>query len=407
MSEFLIHRLGHHGDGVADGPIYAPQTLPGELVTGQVNDARLRDVRIVRPSADRVAAPCSHFKSCGGCQLQHASDAFLESWKSVIISEALAAQGVQTTMRPIAVSPVRSRRRATFSARRTKKGATAGFHAKASDVIVEIASCHLLVPSLLDALPLARALAVAASSRKGALGVSVTQSIAGLDVHVDGGKPIEGQLRVTLAAVAEQFDVARLVCGDEVIVTRRSPVQEFEGIQVVPPPRAFLQATKDAERVLQADVAEILAGSMRVIDLFAGCGTFALPLSRTSTVHAVEGSDAMMRALDQGWRMADRLKAVTTETRDLFRQPVIAEDLARFDAAVIDPPRAGAEAQCEELAAARIPAIAYVSCNPITFARDARKLVRAGYELQWVRPVDQFRWSPHTELTAAFRITST
>jgi 23S rRNA (uracil1939-C5)-methyltransferase len=404
MTEYSIKRLGHHGDGIADGPVFAPLTLPGETVTGTLEGNRLSDIRIVKPSADRVAPPCRHFKACGGCQVQHASDDFVARWKTGILRTALEAQGITADFRPIAVSPPRSRRRATFAARRTKKGAMAGFHAKGSDIIVEIPGCQLLHPDLVAAVPVAEALAVTGASRKGGLDVAITMSGAGLDVSVSGGKPLDGPLRIELAHLASVHDLARLVWDDEIVVIRRNPEQSLGGIAVVPPPGAFLQATKAGEETLQADVLEIVDGAARVADLFAGCGTFALPIARRSAVHAVEGDAAMTGALDQGWRRAERLKAVTTEVRDLFRQPLVAEELGRFDAIVLDPPRAGAEAQAAQIAAAGVPIVAYVSCSPVTFARDARRLVDSGYVIDWVRAVDQFRWSSHVELVAAFRI---
>ena len=402
MNHFKVTRLGHHGDGIADGPLFAPLTLPGEIVSGQPVGKKLEDIRIVEPSADRVSPPCRHFKSCGGCQLQHASDRFLENWKQEVVKTALASNGLEADFLPIAVSPPRSRRRATFAARRTKKGAMAGFHARASDTLVDIPDCQLLHPDLMAGLPVAKALAQIGASRKHSISVATTLSESGLDICVTEGKPLDGPLRVQLATLAEQYNLARLTWEDEVIATRLPPEQVFGDIRVVPPPGAFLQATKDGEEALRQDVQDIVGASDKVLDLFAGCGTFALPLAHSAAVHAVEGDQAMMAALDSGWRMAQGLKAVTHETRDLFRRPLLPDELAKFDAAVIDPPRAGASAQIAELAKSDIPVIAYVSCNPVTFAKDARHLIDHGYRLKAVRVVDQFRWSSHVELVAHF-----
>lgn len=402
MDQFKITRLGHHGDGIADGPLFAPLTLPGEVVTGQPVGKKLEEIRIIEPSSDRVSPPCRHFKSCGGCQLQHASDRFLQNWKQEVVKTALASNGLETHFLPIAVSPPQSRRRATFAARRTKKGAMAGFHARASDTLVEIPDCQLLHPDLMAALPVAKALAQIGASRKHSISVATTLSASGLDICVTDDKPLDGPLRVELAALAEQHALARLTWEDEVIATRLPPEQEFGDIHVVPPPGAFLQATKQGEEALRQDVQDIVGASAKVIDLFAGCGTFALPLARNAAVHAVEGDQAMMAALDSGWRMAQGLKAVTHETRDLFRRPLMPDELAKFDAAVIDPPRAGASAQIAELAKSDISKIAYVSCNPVTFAKDAKHLVDHGYQLKALRVVDQFRWSSHVELVAHF-----
>ncbi|MCE8513137.1 class I SAM-dependent RNA methyltransferase [Ruegeria pomeroyi] len=400
--EITITRLGHQGDGIAPGPIYVPRTLPGEVVSGTPEGDRLADMRVVTPSPHRVTPPCRHYRACGGCQLQHASDGFVAQWKQEVVHSALTAQGIEAEMRPVHTSPPRSRRRATIAVRRTKKGALAGFHGRASDVITEIPDCQLLDPALLAAIPVAEALAMLGGSRKGVMAVTLTLSDAGLDVAVRGGKPLDGPLEVALGQLAEARGLARLAWEGEVIAMRHPPTQRFGKAAVAPPPGAFLQATRDGEQALLAAVQETVAGARRVADLFAGCGTFALPLAETAEVHAVEGEAAMTAALDQGWRRAAGLKRVTTEARDLFRRPLLPDELAAFDAVVLDPPRAGAEAQVAELARAKPPVIAYVSCNPVTFARDAKTLVQAGYRLNWVQVVDQFRWSAHVELAASF-----
>ena len=399
-----IDRLGHQGDGIAAGPVYVPRTLPGEVVQGHVDGQTLRDMRIVTPSPDRVRAPCRHYTSCGGCDLQHASDAFVAAWKKDVVATALAAQGIETGFRPIHTSPPGSRRRATFAARRTKKGVTVGFHGRASDSIADTDTCLILHPDVLAARAVAGDLALAGASRKGALAVSVTRSRLGLDIAVTGGKPLDEALRQTLPGIARAHDLARLTWEGEVAALRRPPVQVFGRAEVVPPPGAFLQATPDGEAALLAAVRDAVGDAARIVDLFAGCGTFALPLAERAEVLAVEGDRAMTDALDRGWRGAQGLKRVRTEARDLFRRPLLPEELKRFDAAVIDPPRAGAEAQTATLAQAQVPVIAFVSCNPVTFARDAKTLISAGYRLDWVQVVDQFRWSPHIELAARFSL---
>jgi 23S rRNA (uracil1939-C5)-methyltransferase len=406
MTDRVIERLGHHGDGIAEGPVFAPRTLPGEVVSGTLDGQTLGDIRINQPSPDRVAPPCRHYKSCGGCQLQHASDSFVAAWKTDVVARALAANGVEAPLRPIFTCEPRSRRRATLSARRTKKGARAGFHARASDVIVEIPDCQLLHPDLMPALEVACDLARIGASRRGELSLTATLSRAGLDIAVAGGLPADGPLLIELAQAAQRHDLARLAWEGEVVATRRPPSQPFGAAAVVPPPGAFLQATASGEAALLAAVQEAAGDAARLVDLFSGCGTFSLPLAARAEVHAVEGDAAMIKALDQGWRHAQGLRKVTTEARDLFRRPLTPDELTRFGACVLDPPRAGAEAQVEELAQAGVARIAYVSCNPVTFARDARRLIQAGYALNWVQVVDQFRWSAHIELASCFTLTS-
>ncbi|GAB5434512.1 MAG: class I SAM-dependent RNA methyltransferase [Epibacterium sp.] len=369
----------------------------------------MTDIRIEDPSEHRVQAPCRHYKSCGGCQLQHVSDEFVAQWKVEIVRNALLSRKLETDFRPIQTSPTHSRRRATLTVKRTKKGAMAGFHGRASDVITVIPDCHLLAPELIAALPMAEDLALIGASRKAPLSVTITTSQAGLDVLVKNGKPLDGPLRIQMAQAVDRHSLARLTWDDELLAMEQSPTQAFGGANVCPPPGAFLQATPEGESALVAAVREGVGDARRIVDLFAGAGTFSLPLAQTAEVHAVEGEREMMQALELGWRKAQGLKKVTTETRDLFRNPLLVEDLRQFgkvyDAVVIDPPRAGAEAQIAQLAKAKLPLISYVSCNPVTFARDAEVLVAAGYKLNWVQVVDQFRWSSHTELAASFSLT--
>ncbi len=405
MSTVTIKRLGHQGDGIADGPegdIYVPFTLPGETVEGDIVGDHMDNVRVITPSPDRVKAPCSHFKSCGGCSLQHAADGFLAVWKTDIIKSALTAKGLKAPFRPIVTSPANARRRATLAGRRTKKGAMVGFHAKASDALVPVPSCTLLHPDILRAFPIFEELTRLGGSRKGTVSIAVTYSATGLDVAMGDVKTADGPLLVELGGLCEKHHLARLSWNGDVIATRTAPVQRFATTSVTPPPGAFLQATEAGQSALTEAVCSIIGDAKQVVDLFAGCGTFSLPLAGTAAVHAVESDDAYLAALDAGWRNSNGLREVTTEARDLFRRPLLVAELNKFDAVVIDPPRAGAKAQTEVLAQSKVARIAFVSCNYVTFARDAAVLVAAGFRIDWVQPVDQFRWSAHVELVAAF-----
>lgn len=398
-----IDRLGQHGDGIAqgpDGPLFIPATLPGEVVEGQPDGDRLTDLRILTPVADRVRPPCAHARACGGCRMQHASDALVARWKEGIVAGALAGQGLTAPIRPILTSPARSRRRATLAARRTKGGVLLGFHAAGSGTIIPVPQCQLLHPDLMAAFPALESLTRLGGSRSTELALTVTASLAGPDVSVTGGKPLDAALRLDLARAAESHGIARLTWDGETVALRAAPMQRMGAALVSPPPGGFLQATAQGESDLLAAVAEAVGPARRIADLFAGSGTFTLPLAARAEVHAVESDAQALAALDRGWRGAQGLKRVTTEARDLFRRPMEPDDLRGFDAVVIDPPRAGAEAQTDRLAAARVPVIAAVSCNPATFARDARRLVDAGYVIEWIQPVDQFRWSAHVELAA-------
>ena len=402
-----IERLGHRGDGIAQGPegqVFVPQMLPGEVVEGDLAGDQLLNARILTPSPNRIRPPCAHARTCGGCLMQHAADPFVADWKLGIVKGALAGQGLDAPLRPIETSPPRSRRRATLAARRTKGGALIGFHARASETLVAIPNCQLLHPAVLATFPALEALVVTGGSRSAELSLTVTHSLGGPDVAVTGGKPLDSELRMTLARVAETFNVARLTWDGEVIALRTLPVQRFGKALVAPPPGAFLQATAEGEAALLSAIRGAIGPARRVMDLFAGSGTFSLPLADSAEVHAVESDAAMLAALDRGWRQAQGLHRVTTETRDLFRRPLEPDEFKGFDAVVIDPPRAGAEAQTATLARSRVPVIAFVSCNPVTFARDARSLTEAGYVMDWLQVVDQFRWAAHVELVARFSL---
>lgn len=396
-----IQRLGHRGDGIAVGHILIAGALPGEVVEGDVHDGRMALPRIVTSSPDRVAPPCAHYGTCGGCALMHASDGFVARWKAEVVTTALAAQGVAASVAGVATSPPRSRRRAVFSGRRMKSGALVGFHARASDVVVDIRDCHVIRPAIQAALPLLRRITAAGASRSGELSLAVTETGSGLDVAVTGGKALDAALFSALSALAEEGDLARLT-WDGAAITRRPPVMRFGRAQVVLPPGGFVQATAEGEAALLAVVRKAVSGAARVVDLFSGAGTFTLPLAAHFEVHAVEGLPESLEALDLAWRRAG-LRKVTHEVRDLARRPLLPDELARFDAIVIDPPRAGAEAQAREIAASAAKVVAWVSCDPVNFARDARILAQSNLHISALYVVDQFRWSPHVELVAIFR----
>ena len=402
-----IDRLGHLGDGVAQGPdgaVFVPQMLPGEVVEGDLQDGKLLNPRIVTPSVNRVRPPCVHARSCGGCLMQHSADPFVADWKLGIVKGALDGQGLTTLFRPILTSPPMSRRRATLSARRTKGGVLLGFHARASDTLVAVPNCQLLHPDLIATFPALETLVKIGGSRSSEMSLTVTRSLAGPDVVVTGAKTVDAAVQLDLARLAETHGFARLTWNGEMVALRAQPMQRFGRALVAPPPGAFLQATAEGEIALLQAVALAVGSARKIADLFAGVGTFALPLAERAEVHAVESEAAMLAALDKGARAAEGLRRVTVETRDLYRRPLEADEFKGVEAVVIDPPRAGAEAQTRTLAAAKIPVIAAVSCNPVTFARDAKVLVNAGYSLDWVQVVDQFRWSAHVELAARFSL---
>lgn len=412
MSEasLTIDHVGAQGDGVVRtdvGPIYIPRTLPGETVRADIVEDRGALLEVLTPSKDRTDPHCPHFGTCGGCALQHQSEPSYLAWKRDQLVRALEGKGIEAPVAEIIPCAPGTRRRATFAAMRTRKTVRFGFFERATHTIVDVASCPILVPEIEEAIPALRELVGPGLTRKGKASVSVTATASGLDVSVTGGKAEPDlALRQTLADGAAKADIARLTWDEDILAERRPPVLDLAGIEVALPPGAFLQATKAGEETMVSLVVEALKGRGTIVDLFAGCGTFSLALANTHKVHAVEGAKAQCATLElavrrQGPRVG--LKPLAVERRDLARRPLRQDELNSYDAAVIDPPRAGAATQCEALATSSIPVIASVSCNPATFARDARTLIDGGYRLDSVTPLDQFLWSPHIELVGIFK----
>lgn len=402
MTRYTVERLGHQGDGIVAGPLYVSGVLPGEVITGEVEKDRIVGPSIVTPSDHRVKSPCSHAKSCGGCNLQHASDDFVAGFKRGVVQTALTTRGMTAEVCATETSPPASRRRAVFSARRTKKGALVGFHMKASDTVIAVPNCKVLSSVLLGIVPVLEDLTVLGGSRKGTLRFTVTETTGGVDILAEGGKPADGPFLAQLAQASAKPGIARLTWEDELIATQHTPAVNFGAAAVTPPPGAFFQATQEGEQTLVSAVLELIDGAGRVADLFSGCGTFTFPAAQSAEVHAFEGEKAMIASLEAGWRHAKGLRTVTATTRDLFRRPLLPDELNKFEAIIIDPPRAGAEAQIAEIAKSDVATIAMVSCNPVTFARDAEVLIAAGYEMRNLKVVDQFRWSSHVEVVAGF-----
>jgi 23S rRNA (uracil1939-C5)-methyltransferase len=409
--DVTVAALGHLGDGVAEtdlGQLFVPFTLAGERARVRtLGEGRAELLKILEPAPERVTAPCKHFGICGGCTLQHMEAKSYAEWKRLQVIAALSARGIDCDVEPLIPAMPHSRRRATLAATRTKKGVTIGYYMRASHTIMAARECPLIVPEIENALEKLAHLVEPGLSRKGRAALSVTSTEAGLDVAVTGGKEApDGPLRSELAKRAAAADLARLTWDGDILAERRIPMVTFSALRVAPPPGAFLQATQEGEAELVRLVLEGVGDAKRVADLFAGCGTFTAALAKRSTVLAVEGEAKSLAALDRALREqgpALALKPVELVTRDLFRRPIHQSELLKTDAVVFDPPRAGAAAQSEMLAQSNVPLIIGVSCNPATFARDARTLMDGGYKLTRVTPVDQFLWSPHIELVGIFR----
>jgi len=408
VERLVIDRLGHRGDGVAEtpaGPLYVPYVLPGESVEVEPipgHPDRRHVLRVEVESPERIAPICPHFGVCGGCALQHWDTARYRVWKRGLVVAALAQAGVEAPVADLVDAHGAGRRRAVFHTRRgTHDVLQVGFAAYRAHHVVAIDRCPVLAPELAGAIEAAWALAEALGPQRKPLDIQVTASEPGLDVDVRGSGPLPPDLMTRLAALAQTHRLARLTRHGELIVQRAQPIVQMGRARVALPPGAFLQATAAGEEVLARLVVGYLSDAAAVADLFAGVGPFALRLAERARVHAVDSDAAAIAALRQASAVPG-FKPVETEVRDLFRRPLLAAELARFDAVVFDPPRQGAQAQARALAESKVPVVVAVSCNPATFARDARLLVDGGYRLLAVTPVDQFRYSAHVEIVARF-----
>lgn len=402
---FSIERMGAQGDGIArgpQGPLFAPYTLPGEEVRGRPDKDRLMVTEILSASPERAEPLCPHFGRCGGCLLQHWQLAPYFAWKRALVAEALAREGLEAEVRPLVDAHGAGRRRVIFHARQYGPKTVVGFAERRSHAMVALDGCPVLAPGLADALAASRAVAEALAPLRKPLDLQVVATDTGLDMDVRGSGPLPPALLTDIAVIAERFRLARLTRHGELVLQRMAPRLAMGRAEVELPPAAFLQATAEGERVLSAAVLAATEGAKKVADLFAGAGTFALRLAEQARVYAAESHAGALAALLKAARATAGLRAVDGEARDLFRRPLVAPELAAFDAVVMDPPRQGAEAQAREMATSRLERLVYVSCNAATFARDARLIAAGGLHLRHVTPVDQFRYSPHVELVGVF-----
>ncbi|QKV18902.1 class I SAM-dependent RNA methyltransferase [Oricola thermophila] len=401
-----IDELGARGDGVAksgDGQVFVPYTLAGETVTVIADGRRAALLSVRTPSPDRVEPVCRHFETCGGCALQHMGPDAYRTWKAGLLDRALGARGLDTSViRQAHFCEPRTRRRAVFSAILTEKGVLLGFQQAASNTVVDIEECHVIAPEIDAARPALKAVLEPLLPAGRTVHATVNLTLSGLDVAVEGKIAPDDRQKRAAADIVRAEGLARLTVNGEIVLAPKRPLVAFDDVMVSPPPGAFLQAVPEMETVMADLVTGHMAKSKRVADLYAGCGTFALRLAKSSTVHAVEGDGPALAALDRGFRdNSDRkLKPVTVERRDLARRPMTAHELRVFDGVVFDPPRAGAEAQAREIAASTVRRVAAISCNPETLARDLAILIQAGFTLKSVTPVDQFIWTPHLEAVA-------
>lgn len=393
-SETVI-RLAAKGDGVTASGRHVAGAVPGDLVD---------EAGGITPGPHHQTPPCRHFATCGGCQLQHADDAALADFVTERVVNAARGQGLEPAeLLPVHLSPSHSRRRAGLHGLRTARGAVLGYREGGSHRVVDLAECPVLHPSLTALIGPLRKF-VAAHGPKAMVGIDLTLADQGVEASLSHF-PLEG-LGPTEAALdfAREHGLARLSVdqgyGPETMWEPEPVTVTLAGVPVSLPPGAFLQATHDAENRMAADAAAWLEGARMVADLFAGLGTFAFALKEGRKLLAVEAEQAAHLACkNAGARTGGSVLALH---RDLFRAPLQPAELNRFDAVLLDPPRAGARAQIAEIAASTLTRVVYVSCNPSSWARDAAVLAEAGFRLSKLRPVGQFRWSTHVELVSLF-----
>jgi 23S rRNA (uracil1939-C5)-methyltransferase len=405
MTKISVTALGSQGDGIAPrenlSPLFVPGAVPGDMIETDAAGALLH----IHPGPNRQTPPCAHFGTCGGCQMQHVSDAFYAHWLGERILSALTPLGIHPAeIAPPHVSPRYSRRRATLKLVHDAEGIRLGFNEAHKHVVVDLAQCLVLHPALWDILQRLKQEARALLQQGQAWSVQATLTEAGVDMTLHGLHQSLFKQMPKFTALAEALDVARLAIdgpvGLEIVSLRRTPAVHFGAVPVTLPPNSFLQATREGEQALLEAVSASVGKARKIADLFCGTGTFSLPLAQQASVFAVDAAKSAVEALARAAQAANL--PVKILHQDLFRRPLRAEELNSFDAVVMDPPRAGAKEQTAEIAKSKVKTVVAVSCNPNTFARDAELLVKSGFTLRKLYPVGQFLWSTHVELVAHF-----
>lgn len=399
----IVARLGAHGEGILEGSgadVSVPFALPGERVTTGAGSVRQRTGP---PSADRIAPVCPHFGTCGGCVAQHMSQALYARWKEAIVRESFTQRGLAAAaIGPLVPCPQASRRRAVLTAQRRMGQVAIGYHARRTHDLVSIQACPVLVPEITRAFGLLGHIVGALGVAEARLGVLASDT--GLDVAVEADLETPPPAAASeIGRLAGSGSLARVSLNGAPLVQRIRPELDMGGTRVAPPPGAFVQAVAVAETALRERILAAVPKSKRVADLFCGLGAFTYPLARSTRVLAVDSDKPALAAMQEALRHARGIKPVQALLRDLFRDPLSPKELEDVDAVLLDPPRAGAQAQAQALARSTVPAVVYVSCNPATLARDVRLLVDGGYLIESVTPVDQFLYADHVEAICVLR----
>jgi 23S rRNA (uracil1939-C5)-methyltransferase len=409
MERLTIDHVGQQGDGVVfDGSrnIYVPYTLGGEIVDTEASPGRPADrrdlVKIITASPERIEPFCEYFGVCGGCAIQHWQTDAYRNWKRQLVVDTLKQAGIACEVGALVDAHGTGRRRATFHARQGSGALRVGFTAAGRHEIAPIGHCPILDPAMDGAIAAANAVAELLKPVAKPLDIQISATENGLDVDVRGSGPLDTAMLSKLSRLAKEHRLARLTRHGELVLLQAPPSIRVGRAIVTLPAASFMQPTQAGEETLAALVAERCKGTKRIADLFCGFGPFSLRLAGKFRVSAFDSDATAVAALNDAIRTTQGLKPLTGEARDLFRRPLVPQELREFDGVVFDPPRQGAEAQSRQLAASRLTHVIAVSCNPATFARDARILLGGGFKLGEVTPVDQFRHTAHVELVARF-----
>lgn len=412
--EITIEGLGSEGDGVAkykDKSLFVPFTVPGDKIKAEIGEGGKHGLpgkllKVFEESPDRVAPKCQHFGACGGCSLQHISEPLYRAWIKSRIETALSHQHIYDALFDEAyISPEGARRRVSVKMVRDG-GVKIGFNRWRSHDLVDVMECPVSDPKLVTAMAVLRDIFKNAFTEIRFCRIDLTLMEGGVDVVFHLPRPPKLPEAQILLKAARDNGFARYTVIENGVpgayAELEKPFINFGATRVFPPPGCFLQATQDGEQVLQEFVLENLGKAKNVADLFAGLGTFSFPIASRAKVLAADADKPLLAALEQTYRNTQGLKKIDILHRDLFRRPLSHLELKDFDAIVLDPPRAGALAQCQMIAASKVRKLIYVSCNPNTFGRDAKVLMEGGYTLKTIKPVGQFLWSHHVELASVF-----
>ena len=403
MSEIVeITGLGAEGDGAATTlggeQIFIPQALPGER--WRVEEGYAPEPVELLP--DRRRPPDPDDEPCGGCVARHMPLAMYQEWKREFLVRALRQQNISADIQPLITVPEHTRRRATFNTRRIRGEMRIGYHGRRSHDLVPAEDCPVLDKRIVELLPALAQLAGVVAGQEEETRLAITLTDTGADVDLEGNeRSLRAAARAKIGEITGAARMARVSVGGVPVIERQAPVLHFAGKAVTPPPGAFLQAVPEAEQAMIDLVTTALGKAKQVGDLFCGLGTLTLPIAQKARVTAFDADRNAIAALNEAQRKNQGLKPFTAKPRDLFRDALSPMEMKDLDAVVLDPPRAGAKAQCERLAQSKVKRVVMVSCNPATLARDLRILIDGGYRLDAITPIDQFLYSPHLEAVAA------